>query len=177
MPKPVIHRALVLLVILLTVLFLPAEARAQAASPSGYRLIGTTTGKDFTGAVIDDGVNGQAFYRLRERLPDGSQVVKVGDGKVSIKGSDGVLYELFKIRDATPSSGQSRAEAGGGVEAPANRPASGDAPGASSRPGLSSRPGGALVPGSGRTDEAVRSRGGRTGREPGRYPRRGAKDN
>jgi hypothetical protein len=80
-----------------------------AAAQSTYRLIGTVEGGAFTGAVLDDAAaGGQTFYRLRETLPDGSQIVKVRSDSISVKRSDGMVYELYIIHDmkvSAPSAG------------------------------------------------------------------------
>ena len=43
-----------------------------AAESSSYKLIGTVEGEQFSGAVLEDST-GQAFYRINQKLPDGSQ--------------------------------------------------------------------------------------------------------
>ncbi len=73
-----------------------------AAAPSTYRLIGTVEGGGFVGAVLDDVAAGaQTFFRLKETLPDGSRIIKVRSDSISIKRSDGVVYELYTIHDMT----------------------------------------------------------------------------
>ena len=79
-----------------------------ATAQADYRLIGTIEGKGFTGAVLDDSTGVQTLYRLHERLPDGSQIVKVRSDSISLKRSDGTPYELFIVHDAKPSSPQGR---------------------------------------------------------------------
>lgn len=58
-----------------------------------YKLIGTIEGEQFAGAVLED-KSGQVFYRVKQKLPDGSTLVKVMREKVSIRRSDGVLVNL-----------------------------------------------------------------------------------
>ena len=71
----------------------------QAAAPSAYRLIGTIEGEIFSGAVLEDATPMQTFYRIHEKLPDGSQIVKVKRDQISLKRSDGSITELQVIDD------------------------------------------------------------------------------
>ncbi len=64
-----------------------------AAESVSYRLIGTVEGEQFAGAVLEDST-GQAFYRINQKLPDGSAIVKVKRAKVSIRRPDGVIVNL-----------------------------------------------------------------------------------
>jgi hypothetical protein len=66
-------------------------ARAQSA----FRLVGTIEGGPFTGAVIDDTKNPQAFYRLNDKLPDESRLVKVLHNRIVLKLPDGTSMELY----------------------------------------------------------------------------------
>ncbi len=68
---------------------------AAAAEPAGFNLIGTIVSKAFTGAVIKDGTGMQTFFRLYEALPDGSKIVRVQDDNISLKGTDGSLYDMY----------------------------------------------------------------------------------
>jgi hypothetical protein len=68
---------------------------------SAFRLVGTIEGGPITGAVIDDTKNPQAFYRLNEKLPDESQIVKVRCDYIVLKWPDGTRTELY----ATPGTG------------------------------------------------------------------------
>jgi hypothetical protein len=70
-----------------------------AAVSSAYRLIGTVEGEVFTGAVLDDAAGTQIFYRVGDTLPDGSQIVKVQSDNISLKRSDGIIYELYITHD------------------------------------------------------------------------------
>ena len=70
-----------------------------AAETTSYKLIGTVEGAAFSGAVLEDST-GQAFYRINQKLPDGSAIVKVMLDKVSLKRSDGVIVNL-EVEDAT----------------------------------------------------------------------------
>jgi len=85
-----------------------SPAAAVAASVS-YKLIGTIEGEQFSGAVLEDSA-GQAFYRINQKLPDGSVIVKVMRDKVSIRRSDGVTVAVevvanTKIVMQNPGSG------------------------------------------------------------------------
>ena len=85
-----------------------ARAQLDASRPqSVFRLVGTIEGGPFTGAVIDDARTPQAFYRLNEKLPDDSQIVKVRSDYIVLKWPDGTRTELY----LTPGSG------GGGASA------------------------------------------------------------
>jgi hypothetical protein len=95
---------------------------------SAFRLVGTIEGGPITGAVIDDTKNPQAFYRLNEKLPDESQIVKVRSDYIVLKWPDGTRTELY----ATPGAGGGNARvatAAATPSAPARRvdqpPASG----------------------------------------------------
>lgn len=71
---------------------------APAAETSAYKLIGTIEGEVFSGAVLED-TTGQAFYRIHQKLPDGSQIIKVGRDRITIKRSDGGTIELQVVDD------------------------------------------------------------------------------
>jgi general secretion pathway protein C len=64
-----------------------------AAETTSYKLIGTVEGSAFSGAVLEDST-GQAFYRINQKLPDGSAIVQVLRNKVALKRSDGVIVNL-----------------------------------------------------------------------------------
>ncbi|OGW33800.1 MAG: hypothetical protein A2X58_09595 [Nitrospirae bacterium GWC2_56_14] len=66
-----------------------------ALAQSAYRLVGTIEGGPFTGAVIDDTKNPQAFYRLNDKLPDESRLVKVLHNRIVLKMPDGTNMELY----------------------------------------------------------------------------------
>jgi len=85
------------------------SGRTQAVAPSTYVLIGTIEGEHFSGAVLDSPAFPQAFYRLNEKLPDGSRIVKVRRDSVSLKLADGSVTEIQMVDDAkivmaTPSA-------------------------------------------------------------------------
>lgn len=73
----------------------PASATAAVVN---YRLIGTVEGESFAGAVLED-TTGQAFYRIRQKLSDGSQIVKVMHDRVTMRRADGSTAELQVIDD------------------------------------------------------------------------------
>lgn len=72
----------------------------EATAPSAYSLIGTIEGESFSGAVLEDAAAMQTFYRINQKLPDGSQIVKVKRDRVSLKRSDGSITELQVVDDA-----------------------------------------------------------------------------
>ncbi len=72
---------------------------APAAEPGGYSLVGTIMGSEFVGAVIKDSSGSQSFYRLYDKLPDGSKVVLVRTNSISLKGTDGTTYEMYILHE------------------------------------------------------------------------------
>jgi len=93
-----------LLLCLLFLLLIPgapdrAVAQVPAAAPTAFRLVGTVTSTALSGAVLVDSTGLQSFYRLRERLPDDSQIMKVRSDSILLKRTDGMLYELFITQD------------------------------------------------------------------------------
>jgi len=87
----------------------PSGGPSQASAPSAYLLIGTIEGELFSGAVLDSPAFPQAFYRLNEKLPDGSRLIKVKRSSVSLKRADGSVTVLemqdeTKIVMATPEA-------------------------------------------------------------------------
>jgi len=85
-----------------------------AESYTAYTLIGTIEGEYFSGAVLADTTNQQAFYRLNQKLPDGSQIVKVRRDSVAIKRSDGSTVEI-QIVDETKIVNVAKAVPGSGI--------------------------------------------------------------
>ena len=75
-------------------------AGAAAVETTTYTLIGTIEGAGFAGAVLQDPTNVQTFYRIHEKLPDGSAIVKVQRDKVTMKRADGSTFEI-QIVDET----------------------------------------------------------------------------
>jgi general secretion pathway protein C len=73
------------------------EDKGPSSSPavesSTYRLIGTIEGDGFSGAVLED-ASGPAFYRIDQKLPDGSKIIKVQRDKVTLRRANGTTIEL-----------------------------------------------------------------------------------
>ncbi len=82
-------------------------ANAPGITPAGYNLIGTIRSGYFSGAVIIVTKGEQSFFRLFDKLPDGSQIVGVRDDSISLRGTDGMLYDMYisheKIAGSTVS--------------------------------------------------------------------------
>jgi general secretion pathway protein C len=91
-----------------------SSSAPAAAEFTTYTLIGTIEGEVFAGAVLADTANLQAFYRLGQKLPDGSQLVKVKRDRVSLKRSDGSTVEI-QIVDDTKIVNVAKAVPGNGV--------------------------------------------------------------
>lgn len=64
-----------------------------AAESTNYKLIGTIEGESFSGAVLED-ASGQAFYGIHQKLPDGSQIIRVMRDKVTLQRSDGSKIDV-----------------------------------------------------------------------------------
>ena len=92
----------------------PSAGGPAAESYTAYTLIGTIEGEFFSGAVLADATNLQAFYRLNQKLPDGSQIVNVKRDRVKIKRSDGSTVEI-QIVDDTKIVNVARAVPGNGI--------------------------------------------------------------
>jgi hypothetical protein len=95
-----------------------------AWAQSAFRLVGTIEGGPFTGAVIDDTKNPQAFYRLNDKLPDDSRLVKVLHNRIVLKLPDGTSMELY----TTPGTGGGNTSAPTAAVAPSVTPRWGDQP-------------------------------------------------
>lgn len=76
----------------------PVSGQAVEAASASYKLIGTIEGEQFAGAVLEDSA-GQAFYRINQKLPDGSAIVKVMRDKVTLRRSDGVAVTVEVVDD------------------------------------------------------------------------------
>jgi hypothetical protein len=74
-------------------------AAAQSAGSQTAKLIGTIKSDGFIGAVLSDAKGDQVFYRLKEKLPDGSQIVAVRSDSISLKSADGTPYEIYIAHD------------------------------------------------------------------------------
>lgn len=77
----------------------PAAGAAAPAS-SLFRLIGTIEGELFSGAVLEESGGIQNFYRLHQKLPDGSEIIKMMRDKVTLRTSDGATVDL-QVADDT----------------------------------------------------------------------------
>jgi len=63
------------------------------------------------GAVLQDTTGIQSFYRLYEKLPDGSEIVGLRDDSISLKTAEGAVYDMYishgtKTVASSKSSGQ-----------------------------------------------------------------------
>ena len=76
---------------------------AQAVGPQATRLIGTIQSKNFIGAVFSDSKGEQSFYRVFDTLPDGSRIVAVRPDSITLKGTDGMSYDMYIAHDMTKS--------------------------------------------------------------------------
>ncbi len=65
-----------------------------AVESSNYKLIGTVEGGSFSGAVLEDST-GQVFYRIHQKLPDGSQIIQVKREKVTLQRPDGSTVDIL----------------------------------------------------------------------------------
>jgi general secretion pathway protein C len=92
----------------------PSSGPTAAESYTAYTLIGTIEGEHFSGAVLADAANLQAFYRLNQKLPDGSRIVKVKRDRVTIKRPDGSTVDI-EIVDDTKIVNVAKAVPGNGV--------------------------------------------------------------
>jgi general secretion pathway protein C len=95
------------------------EGKGSSAAPAAetytaYTLIGTIEGDVFSGAVLADTMNQQSFYRLGQKLPDGSQIVKVKLDSVILKRADGSTVEI-QIVDDTKIVNVAKAVPGSGI--------------------------------------------------------------
>ncbi len=73
---------------------------ASSSEASAFRLIGTIEGEYFAGAVLEDASGVQNFYRIHEKMPDGSQIVKVQRDKITMRRPDGGTFDLQVVDDA-----------------------------------------------------------------------------
>jgi general secretion pathway protein C len=73
-------------------------AAPAAAEATNYKLIGTIEGDVFAGGVLEDST-GQAFYRIHQKLSDGSQIVKVLRDRVTLRRADGTKVDLQLVDD------------------------------------------------------------------------------
>jgi hypothetical protein len=89
---------LFLITFIFTALFFFVDiVNAQVAD--SYRLIGMIRSIYFTGVVLSDPKGEQSFYRLFDKLSDGSQIVAVRSDSISLKGADGTSYDMYIAHD------------------------------------------------------------------------------
>ena len=91
-----------------------AGSAPAAEAYTDYTLIGTIEGDVFSGAVLADTTNQQAFYRRDQKLPDGSHIVNVKRDRVTLKRADGSTVEI-QIVDDTKIVNVAKAVPGSGV--------------------------------------------------------------
>lgn len=96
----------------------PAKEGAVASS---FRLIGTVEGEVFSGAVLEDASLVQNFYRLGEKLPDGSQLVKVMRDRAALRLSDGSTTDLQIVEDTKIVAVPKKGAGGPGIRKVADR--------------------------------------------------------
>lgn len=80
---------------------------AQTDANAALRLIGTMEGKPVSGAVLQDSDGKQTFYQLYEKLPDGSQIIKLRDDGISLKNENGTVYDMYIAHDTKSSASNS----------------------------------------------------------------------
>jgi general secretion pathway protein C len=95
------------------------EGKGPSSSPAAvessmYRLIGTIEGASFSGAVLED-ASGQAFYRINQKLPDGSQIIKVQRDKIVLRRADSSTTEIQVVDDTKIVNVSRPVATGGGV--------------------------------------------------------------
>lgn len=71
-----------------------------SSEASAFRLIGTIESERFAGAVLEDAGGIQTFYRIFEKMPDGSQIIKVQRDRVTIRKADGGTVDVQVVDDA-----------------------------------------------------------------------------
>jgi hypothetical protein len=87
-----------------TMLISPLSVFGQSAPATGVSLIGTIISKSFKGAVIKDSKGEQTLYLIHDKLPDGSQLVKIYTDSISLKGPDNTAYTMYILHDKTTVS-------------------------------------------------------------------------
>ncbi len=85
------------------------------AETIAYKLIGTIEGEQFAGAVLEDST-GQTFYRIHQKLPDGSAIIKIMRDKVSIRRADGVTVGLEVVDETRIVSIQKPGASGSSIK-------------------------------------------------------------
>jgi general secretion pathway protein C len=78
------------------------EGKGPSGGPvvesANYKLIGTVEGGILSGAVLEDST-GQTFYRINQKLPDGSQIIKVKRDRVTLRRSEGSTIDIQLVDD------------------------------------------------------------------------------
>jgi general secretion pathway protein C len=92
-----------------------SSSAPAAAESSQYLLIGTVEGETFAGAVLQDAANLQTFYRLQQKLPDGSRIIKVKRDRVILGKPDGGTIEIQVVDDTKIVNVASKPALGSGV--------------------------------------------------------------
>jgi len=90
-----VNKIIVMIVLASSFLFFAARVDAEASNPSSYSLVGTIQSKTFIGAVINDAKGEQSFFRIYEKLPDGTQIVEVRSDSISVKEEAGTRYDIY----------------------------------------------------------------------------------
>jgi len=89
---------LILTTFIFTVLlFFVDSVNAQVSET--YRLIGMIKSRNFTAIVVSDSKGEQSFYRVSDKMPDGSQIVEVRSNSISLRRTDGSLYDMYIAND------------------------------------------------------------------------------
>ena len=91
----------------------PSSGPAASPESSAFLLIGTVEGEQFAGAVLQDATGAQTFYRLHQKLPDGSQLTAVRRDRVMLRKPDGGTLEIQIIDDTKIVNVPSKPGAGG----------------------------------------------------------------
>jgi general secretion pathway protein C len=91
----------------------PSAGSAATPAASAYVLVGTVEGEQFAGAVLQDATGAQAFYRLHQKLPDGSQITAVKRDRVRLRTADGGDLEIQLVDDTKIVNVPPGAAAGG----------------------------------------------------------------
>jgi general secretion pathway protein C len=94
------------------------EGKGPSSEPSAepatlYKLIGTMEGESFAGAVLEDSA-GQVFYRIQQKLPDGSKIVKVKRDSITLQRPDGTTTDIQVVDDTKIISLRPGGNGGGG---------------------------------------------------------------
>jgi hypothetical protein len=89
--------------VLTLALFFAGMVDAQTAGPQASRLIGTIQSENFTGAVFSDSKGEQTVYRVFDTLPEGSRIVAVRSDSISLKGTNGISYDMYIAHDMIKS--------------------------------------------------------------------------